>query len=301
MSRISQIEFFAAVVEEESFTAAADVLDVSKSHVSNQIADLEEQLGVRLLHRTTRSVDPTPEGEAYYERIRTILDELDEADRALRRAQTEPMGTLRLTVPVSLGTKYLGPLLGEFLEEHDRLSAAVDLLDRKVDLVEEGYDLAIRVGALEDSSLIVRQLTDLTWGVVCASPEYLDRREVPDHPSDLEEHDCLVYSYLPTEGYWDFTGPEEYSVPISGSVEANNGTVLADVAASGTGIIMAPAFLVAEHLRNGRLRRILRDWSVATGGVWALYPHRRHLSAKVRTFIDFLQEKLDPPPWKDVR
>lgn len=300
MSGISQIQFFAAVVEEESFTDAADALDVSKSHVSNQIADLEERLGVRLLHRTTRSVDPTPEGEAYYDRVRTILDELDEADRALRQTQTEPMGTLRLTVPVSLGTKYLGPLLGEFLNEHDRLSAEVDLLDRKADLVEEGYDLAIRVGALEDSSLIVRNITDLAWGLVCASPDYLENHGVPEHPEELEDRNCLVYSYLPTEGYWNFTGPEECSVPISGSVEANNGTLLADVAASGTGIVMAPAFLVAEHLRNGRLRRILPEWEVASGAVWALYPHRRHLSAKVRTFINFLQKHLDPPPWKDV-
>lgn len=299
MSRISQIEFLAAVVEEGSFTGAADALGVSKSHVSNQIADLEDRLGVRLLHRTTRSVDPTPEGEAYYERVRRILDELDEADRALRQARTEPMGTLRLTAPVSLGTEYLGPIIGEFLQRHDDLSVDVDLLDRKVDLVEEGYDMAIRAGVLGDSSLIVRRIAEFD-PFVCASPAYLEEHGTPEHPSDLEAHDCLVYSYLPGGRSWKFTAPEEVRVPIDGSVESNNGTLLSGVAARGRGVIMAPAFLIDDALREGRLRRILTDWELQSGAVWALYPHRRHLSAKVRTFIDFLGERLNPPPWGDV-
>ena len=299
MTRISQIEAFAAVVEEGTFTAAAERLEVSKSHVSNQISQLEERLGVRLLHRTTRSVEPTDEGDAYYERVRQVLDELEEADRALRQARTEPMGTLRLTAPVSLGTAYLGSILGKFLERHEQLSARVDLSDRKVDLVEEGYDLAVRVGSLQDSSLIVRKIADVE-GFLCASPEYLEENGRPEHPSELEEHNCLVYSYLPTTGRWEFRGPDEISVPIEGTVEANNGTILADVAAQGRGLIVAPAFLVADHLREGRLERVMGKWSMQSGAVWALYPHRRHLSAKVRSFIDFLGDQLDPPPWADL-
>lgn len=299
MAGISEINFFAAVVEEGSFTAAADALDFSKSHVSNKIAELEERLGVRLLHRTTRSVEPTPEGEAYYERVRRILEELDEANEAVRQSAAEPIGTLRLTAPVNLGTEYLGPIIGEFVRRHEKLSVEVDLSDRKVDLIEEGYDLAVRVGALEDSSLIVRRLAAVDWHI-CASADYLEERGTPEHPSELHEHDCLLYRYLPTPGVWKFAEPESLEVPVEGSVKANNGTILTEVAASGRGIIMAPAFLVADAIRRGDLTCILTDWASRPGAVWALYPHRRHLSAKVRRFIDFLEEKFSPPPWSDV-
>jgi DNA-binding transcriptional LysR family regulator len=296
MDRISQIELFAAVVEEGTFTAAAEREDVSKSHVSTQISDLEERLGVRLLQRTTRSVDPTPEGEAYYERIRGVLDELEEADRALRQARTEPMGTLRVSAPVDLGTNYLGPIVGDYLATYDEVSIDIDLNDRKVDLVDEGYDLAVRVGRLEDSSLIVRRLADVE-GCVCASPDYLEHHGTPEHPEELSEHDCVVYRYLPDEQTWTFTAPEEVEVDIDGPIEANNGSILADVAARGGGIAMAPSFIVADLLRAGRLERILTDWELPSGAIWALYPHRRHLSAKVRTFIDLLKERLESPPW----
>lgn len=296
MTRISQIEAFAAVVQEGSFTAASERLDVSKSHVSNLVSELEERLGVRLLHRTTRSVEPTPEGEAYCERVTRILDDLEEADRSLRQARSEPIGELRVTAPVSLGANYLGELVGEFVGRHDKLTATVDLSDRKVDLVEEGFDVAIRAGVLEDSSLIVRKIVDFET-YICAGPTYLENHEPPTHPEELAEHDCLMYRYLPTDQTWLFTDPEEVEVSIEGPIESNNGTLLADAAAGGAGVIMAPEFIVASYLEEGRLVELLEDWSHQSGAVWALYPHRRHLSAKVRKFTEFLQEKFDPRPW----
>ena len=299
MSKISQIEFLAAVVEEGSFTGAADALDVSKSHVSNQISRLEDRLGVRLLQRTTRSVDPTSEGQAYYEQVRQILDDLENAERALRQAQSEPMGRLRVTAPVSLGTKYLGDVAGQFLQQYENVSLDLDLLDRKVSLVDEGYDLAVRVGQLEDSRLIVRKIADVS-GCVAASPAYLKKHGEPDHPDELTDHNCLVYSYLNTGPQWQFTAPEEIDVPIDGSLESNNGTVLVDAASQGEGIALAPAFLVADALREGKLRRIFPEWSLGVGGVWALYPHRRHLSAKVPAFIDVLKQTFSPPPWEKL-
>jgi DNA-binding transcriptional LysR family regulator len=296
MTRISQIEAFAAVVQEGSFTAASERLDVSKSHVSNLVSELEERLGVRLLHRTTRSVEPTPEGEAYCERVTRILDDLEEADRSLRQARSEPIGELRVTAPVSVGASYLGELVGEFVGRHEKLTATVDLSDRKVDMVDEGFDVAIRAGVLEDSSLIVRKIVDFDV-FVCAAPRYLERRGRPEHPEELADHDCLVYSYLPTEKTWRFTGPEEIDAHIEGPIESNNGTVLADAATWGAGLIMAPEFITAPYLEEGSLVAVLEDWALESGALWALYPHRRHLSAKVRKFTDFLQEKFDPPPW----
>ncbi|MFB6264361.1 MAG: LysR family transcriptional regulator [Bradymonadaceae bacterium] len=292
MHRFAQIEMLVAVVEEGSFTAAAERLNVSKSHVSRQVADLEERMGVRLLNRTTRQISTTPEGASFVERCAGILEEFERAERALTQRRRDPVGTLKIAAPMSFGIKYLSPVLADFLNEYDGIDAEVHFSDRKVDVVDEGFDVAVRAGRLEDSSLIVRKLRDVD-GHVCASPDYLDEHGRPEHPRDLTDHDCLLYSYLSAGERWIFErdGREE-AVPVSGSLTANNGEALTEAARRDVGLILCPEFIVADALERGDLVRLLDDWSIHSGGVWVLYPHRRHLAAKVRVFVDYLQDRL---------
>lgn len=300
MDRLSAIEVFAAVVEEEGFTAAARQLDVSKSYVSKQISRLEDRLGVRLLNRTTRHVSTTGEGRAFYERCAQILDDLEEAERALTQAHSEPVGTLRMTAPMSFGNKYLAPAVGDFMCEHPDIKIDIHFSDRLVDIVEEGYDLAVRVGQLQDSSLIVRRVAPTT-GYVVGSPAYLNKFGHPRSPEELAEHRCLLYTYLRTGATWKLHdgGGREVAVEVDGPMRANNGQALLEAARSGLGLVLTPDFIAAGALRSGVLERTLPDWHGDTGAVWALYPHRRHLSAKVRVFVDFLTERFsEDPPWR---
>lgn len=297
MANISELEIFVTVVDAGSFTAAAEDLGVSKSHVSKQVSALEDRLGAQLLHRTTRSLSVTDAGQGFYERGTLILEQLEEAERAVMQLQTKPRGRLKVSVPMTFGVRHVAPIVAEFLREYPEISIDLDLSDRKVDMIDEGFDLAIRIGELQDSSLMVRKLAPATR-YCCASPAYLETHGTPQHPAELADHECLEYAYgrLNT---WQFVNPdgEEHFVQVKGRLRANNGEVLVESAVGGLGVALIPDFMLGDHLQSGRLVRLLDDWMEWNAGVFALYPHNRHLSAKVRRFVDFLVDKLSPAPW----
>jgi DNA-binding transcriptional LysR family regulator len=292
---------FARVVEAGGFTVAAQTLGVSKSTVSQHVARLEERLGARLLQRTTRRLALTEVGAAFYERCARIVAEAEEAELAVTRMQSVPRGTLRITAALGFGGLYLSPVVASFMVRWPELHVELSLSDRRVDLVEEGFDLAFRVGVLQDSSLIAKRLGS-SRRVAAASPEYLARRGTPGHPSELGSHDCLLYSYEATGETWTFrktAGGADVSVPVRGRLRSNNGDVLREGARAGLGICLLPSFFVADDIRQGRLQALLCNWTPPEGGVHALYPSSRHLSAKVRMFVDHAVEAFgSPPPWE---
>lgn len=297
MADLSQLEMFVNVVDAGSFTGAAEALGVSKSHVSRQISALEDRLGARLLNRTTRKVILTDIGRVFHERCTRILEELEDAEAAVTSLQTSPRGRLRMSVPMSFGVRYIAPYLADFMAQYPELEVEVDFSDRRVDLVDDGYDLAIRIGRLADSSLIARKLAP-TLQVVCASPGYLEEHGEPHTPEDLKQHQCLLYTY-DTGGLqtWRLEGPGgEVVVHVKGRVVANNGDALVAAAEAGLGVLQIPDFLAASALRQGSLRQILPQWA-SSAAVWAVYPHSRHLSAKVRVFVDGMLERFQTPPW----
>jgi DNA-binding transcriptional LysR family regulator len=296
MGNLTQLEIFVLVVETGSFTAAAKALSVSKAHVSKQVRALEDRLGARLLNRTTRKVATTDIGASFYERCRRILDELGDAESAVTDLQTTPRGTLRVTAPGAFGITYVAPAMAQFMVEHDELVVDMCFSDRSIDLLEEGFDLGIRIGRLPDSSLIAKRLAE-TCTHVCGSPEYFDRHGRPQRPEDLRHHDCLRYAYQNSGQSWRLGGPEgDVSVPVSGRVVANDGDALLAAARLGLGLCFIPDFYVTDDLASGRLERVLTQWATPTP-IWAIYPHSRHLSAKVRLFVDYLAERFAEPPW----
>lgn len=302
MHHPSQMKIFVEVVRQEGFTAAADKLNVSKSHVSKQVERLEERLGVRLLHRTTRQVSLTEVGEIYFTRCQQILSDIEDAERAVTELQSSPRGNLRITAPMTFGVQHLNGLLCEFLQRYSGLNAEVHYSDQFVDLVDDGFDAAVRIGELQDSSLIGRKLVPVDLLTV-ASPAYLEEHGVPKHPDELRDHSCLRYSYQVSGTTWQYYGDdgEEVSVTVEGRISANNGRALVEAARSGMGIHLSPAFIVADDLRSGDLVPVLGDWKTQQLALWVVYPHRRFLSRKVRLFVDFLAEKFsDPPDWTQL-
>ena len=297
MDRLAGMEVFAAVVESGSFTEAADRLGLSKAAVSKQVSRLEERLGARLLNRTTRRLGLTEVGSAFYESCVRIVAEAEEAERAVSHLHAVPRGTLRVDAPVNFGMKYLAPLLPAFMQANPELRVDLTFTDRFVDLVEEGYDVAIRIADLPDSSLIARKLAQ-AGAVVCAAPDYWRKHGIPAHPSELTRHNCFGYSYLATRSEWRFRGPDgPVSVKISGTLTANNGDVLRQAAVAGLGVVLLPVFIGCDDLRAGRLQPVLQDFEPAARGIYAVYPHSRHVSAKVRAWVDYLVRAFDPPPW----
>ncbi|MDH3231391.1 MAG: LysR family transcriptional regulator, partial [Alphaproteobacteria bacterium] len=253
MDNFTGMAVFARVVEANSFTEAARRLGMSKAAVSKQVSKLEERLGARLLNRTTRRLSLTEVGAAFYERCARIVAEAEEAELAVTRLNATPRGTLRIDAPVNFGMQYLAPLLPPFMLQHPDLRVDMSFNDRFVDLVEEGCDLAVRIGQLPDSSLVARKLAE-TRSVICAAPSYWDRHGRPGDPSDLANHDCFAYSYLATGSEWRLQGPGgEVAVRVSGSLAANNGDVLRQAAVAGLGVVAMPVFIVCDDLRKGRL------------------------------------------------
>jgi DNA-binding transcriptional LysR family regulator len=285
---------FAKVVESASFAAAARHFDMSPAMVSKHVRTTEERLGVRLLNRTTRRVSATEVGQNYYERCLRILSELEDADRAASDLQAAPRGLLRLTTSVSYGARVLSPAVVDFLVAYPDLSIELNLHDHVVDLLEERTDLAIRLGQLSDSSLIAKKLTSVEM-VLCASPGYLEANGTPQRPRDLLKHNCLVYTYSASRT-WTLADPNgnEEVVNISGRLLANSGDSLLALALKDAGIIYAPDYLVGDDLREGRLLRLLPEYTMPDIPVHAVYPHSRLLSAKTRTFIDFLVARFSP-------
>lgn len=299
MDKLAALTAFVRVVERGSFTAAAEDLRLSRAMTSKHVQDLEAHLGVRLLSRTTRRVSLTEEGRLYHARCAEVLAALAEADQSVTARQAEPQGLLRLNGPVSFGTHYLAPAIADFTAAHPRVAVDMVLVDRVVDLVDEGYDLAVRIGALASSSLIARRLAPCRL-VVCAAPDYLARQGAPTRPADLAGHNCLDYSYGGLSGVWRFSGPAgEEAVPIAGNLIINNGDALRAAALRGQGIVVLPTFIVGADLRAGTLRRVLADHALPELGIHAVYPSGRHLPAKVRAFIDFLAGRLggETPAW----
>ena len=294
------MSIFAAVVEAESFTGAARTLKYSKAAISTHIQKLEDRLNTRLLNRTTRRISMTDEGRVFYEHCRRILDEAREAIDALDNSNTEPRGVLRINSPMSFGTMHLGSAVAEFMEAYPDVSVDMVLNDRQVDLIEDGFDLAIRIGRLPDASLIARRLAPCRR-ILVASPDYWDRKGRPSHPSDLKDHDALIYDYLDDPNTWTFKdGDTDVSVSVQGRLRANNGEVLLDAALRGLGIYLSPTFFCFDALRANKLEIALRDFGEDPLSVYAVYPHRRHLSPRVRAFVDFLAERFGENPYWDV-
>jgi DNA-binding transcriptional LysR family regulator len=285
---------FTKVVESASFAAAARHFGMSPAMVSKHVQSLEERLGVRLLNRTTRRVSATEVGQSYYEHCQRILAEMEQADRAAGDLQTAPRGLLRVTAPVSFALRHLGPAIAEYLAAYPDVSIELSLDDPYVDLVEERFDLAIRVGRLADSSLMSRKLCSVTM-MLCAAPAYLQAKGAPQAPSDLTKHNCLVYTYTTPQSAWRFVDQKgnEHVVRISGRFLANNGDALRALALKGVGVILAPDFIVDEDVAAGRLIQLLPDYTTQETPVHAVYPHGRLLSAKTRTFIDFIAARCN--------
>jgi DNA-binding transcriptional LysR family regulator len=297
MSDLSQLEVFVRVVDAGSFTAAAEQLGVSKSHVSRQVSALEDRLGARLLNRTTRRVTPTDVGNVFHERCARILEELVDAEAAVTSLQTRPRGLLRLSVPVSFGIRYVAEAVADFMLEHPELEVDVQFSDRVVDLVDDAFDLAVRIGRLADSSMIARKLA-ASSSHVCASSDYLERHGAPQGPEDLRDHACLLYAYQFTGSTsWQLEGSgREVTVHVTGPMVSNNAEAMIAAACRGLGLVFIPDLLLVDEVKAGRLVPVLPGWS-AEAAVWAVYPHHRHLSAKVRLFVDALAERFASPPW----
>ncbi|TAK85157.1 MAG: LysR family transcriptional regulator [Betaproteobacteria bacterium] len=299
MDRLAAMQVFAQVVESGSFAKAAERLGLSTSATSRQVAELESHLHTRLLNRTTRRVSLTESGRAYYERAVQLLADLEEAEQEAARAAVVPRGTIKLTTSVNFGVRQVAPAIAAFLARHAEVRFDVSLSDRVVDLVEEGLDLAVRIGGTGSENLVARKLGE-TRLVPCASAEYLKAHGVPRSPEDLARHNCFTYEYLTPRNVWRFrdAAGNERAVRVSGNLHSNNGDLLAEAAAQGAGIAFEPAFIVGPEVRAGRLVRLLPEFVAPPMPIYAVYPSRKHLSAKVRVFVDFLAERYaHAPDW----
>lgn len=298
MDRVTAMQTFVRVVESGSFIRAAEQLGLSTTVTSRQIAELEAYLGGRLLNRTTRSLSLTDAGRAFYERCLSLLPEFEEAEALVGQQSISPSGLLRLSAPISFGAERMASLLAGFRERCPKVEVDVSLSDRWVDLVEEGFDLALRISANLDPTLVARRLCTVRI-FCCAAPVYLARSGEPRLLQDLIQHNCLIYTNSPRSEDWAFLGPAgPETVTVKGSWRANSGDILRIAALAGEGITCQPSFLVGEDMRSGRLVRVLREYFLPDLAMYAVYPSRRHLSAKVRALVDYLSGELaDPPPW----
>jgi DNA-binding transcriptional LysR family regulator len=295
VDRFEAMKAFAGVVEEGSFTNAANRLGLSRAAISKVVRQLEDDLGVRLLNRTTRHVNTTEIGAAYYGRCREILAEVVEAEIAASRLQDAPRGILRVNGPMSFGVLHLAPAIAEFMAMYPEIVIDLVLNDRFVDIVEEGFDVVVRISETTGSSMIARKFAE-SRRVFCAAPSYLEEFGIPEAPADLLRHRCLHYGYTANGSQWRLLAPDgkEHVVRINAPMTVNNGDVLAEAARRGQGIIMMPTFIVGDDLRQGRLKTVLPGYRPPDLVMSALYPPNRHLTAKVRVFIDFLVSRFGP-------
>lgn len=289
MDRFADLQMFVRVAESGSISAAAAKLEIAKSAVSRRLAELEGRLGVQLLHRTTRRLSLTDSGSAFLERAQRILSDLDEAEAAVSQAHGELKGRLRVALPLSFGLLHLTQPLQAFMALHPGVEFDLDFNDRRIDLMQDGFDLAIRIANLPDSTLIARRLT-LIRHAVCASPEYLARQGTPARADELSRHVCLAYSNLANPGLWHFHAPDGTpgSVQVPVKLRSNNGEFLCQAAQAGHGLILHPTFYLGDALRTGSLVTVLDDYTWPELNAYAVYPPTRHLSSRVRTLVDFL-------------
>mgnify|MGYP001812257765 FL=1 len=301
MNRFENMDTFIRVVEAGSISAAADRLGVAKSAVSRRLKELEKHLGVELFHRTTRQMNLTDTGRAFYHQAVRILDDVLEAEIATSQAHGTLKGSLKIALPSSFGLMHMGPVINDFLKENPQVEFDLDFNDREVDLIQEGFDLAIRIANLPDSSLIARRFAPVKT-VICASPDYLKQMGAPRSPDDLIEHQCLVYSLLRDFEYWHLTDARgnEIKTRIHPYLKASTGEFLRDAAVEGRGIILVPTFIAYKEIESGALVTLLNEYSAFQINAYAVYPQTRHLSQRVRTFVDFLVKRFEGTPYWDL-
>lgn len=301
MDRISALNAFVAVADEGGFSKAADKLNLSNQLVSKYVSQLEEHLRVRLFNRTTRRVRLTEEGEQCYQFAQQILESLTDMESQLGEMQSEAQGHLRISAPVTFATRHLAPLIGNFKKAHPAVGMELQLNDRKVDVVEEGFDVALRIGKLKDSSFIARRLAPIRL-VVCASPDYLAREGIPETPEDLRPEHYLRYSYLepgPAESRL-MLALKRSSATAAVSLASNNGEILMQAAIAGQGYVLQPTFIVGDAIKTGKLSAILREFEPEPLGLYAVYPHRKLLATKLKVFIEFISSYFGDPPYWDT-
>ncbi|HUP29414.1 MAG TPA: LysR substrate-binding domain-containing protein [Usitatibacter sp.] len=299
MQDLERMAIFASVVETKSFSGAARRLGMSKSMVSKQITQLEKSLGTRLLNRTTRAMSLTETGAVFYEHCSRIVQELELAKDAVGQFQEEPRGLLRLSASVAFGTMHIAPALPDFLAAHPQVQIDMEIMDRFVDLADERFDMAIRIASDPGQNLVARRLAAVNRKV-CATPEYFARHGVPGTPLDLESHNCLTYTYFNPQDPWRLKGPDgDISVAASGNLRLNDDEALSEAVLKGLGIAVLPTFIIGEHLQAGRLQAVLADYVPPERHIYAVYLPNRHVSPKVRAFIDFLVARFSPKPYWD--
>jgi DNA-binding transcriptional LysR family regulator len=292
MDKFLEMKTFAAVVDGGSFVQAADALDMSKPAVSRHVAELEQRLGVRLLQRTTRKLSLTEEGRLFYGRCKSVLADVEIAEEEITATSIAVKGLIKVNVPVSFGLLELAPLWPDFMTQYPDVELDITLADRIVDLVEEGYDLAVRIARLPNSSLVSRKLAS-TRMVLCASPAYLKKQGQPRHPSELTQHPVLSYSLLATGDQWDFEGPEgNISVTVKPVMRTNSGDTCIAAARQSKGVILQPSFMVNADLQSGALVELMPTYRSIEFGIFAVYPTRQYVAPKVRALIDFLSKAL---------
>jgi DNA-binding transcriptional LysR family regulator len=292
MNKLLQIEVLVEVVRSGSFVGAAEVLGMSKAAVSRHVSELEARLGMRLLQRTTRRLALTEAGQIFHARSKDILDSVSESEDEISTQTGTASGQLRISAPVTFGVRHLAPLWGEFRRRHPKVTLDITLADRVVDLIEEGYDLAIRIGRLSSSTLVSRRLA-ITRMVLCAAPDYLAAHGTPRHPHELAGHEILAYSYWSDKDEWRFDGPEgAVSVRTQPCLSSNSGDTCRAAALAGQGVILQPSFLVDMDLAAGTLVELMPEYRAVELGIYAVYPTRKHVPAKVRALLDFLGERF---------
>ena len=298
MDRLTAIKVFVNVVETGSFSAASEKMELSRAAASKYVSQLESHLGGRLLNRTTRRISLTESGRLYFERCREILNNLEEADGAVAGLALEPRGILRISVPTNFASLHLLPLVARFTRDFPDVKVEMICSDRAVDLVDEGYDLAVRITNNVDPNLIARRLARCRH-VIVAAPDYLANKPVLKTPEDLKQHDCLLYAHT-AGGVWPFTRDGvDYSVKVGHIFKSNNPEVLVEAAASGMGVAMMPTFMASDAIRRGALKPVLEDYDTLEVQIYAVYASRRFLPAKIRVFIDYLVERISDPPYWD--
>lgn len=300
--RFGELKIFVAVVQAKRFGLAADRLGIAKSAASRRVQELESRLGVTLLNRTTRRLSLTEAGTEFYQRALRLLADLEEAETSASKGTVDPSGRLRITGPMSFGILHLAPVIGEFLAQHPKLQVDLHLDDRVVDLVDAGYDLAIRVGDLKESNLIARRIAPVHYAAV-AAPSYLRRRGTPKTPTALDQHWGLAYSNRDEASYWRFVDPESkaaLTASVHTCLRINNGDALREAALAGYGIAVLPTFITWKAVERGELRALLQEYRREPVNMHAVYPSRRNLPAKVRVFIDFLVGRFGNSPYWDA-
>lgn len=293
MDTIDGMQTVVAVVETGSFTAASERLGLSKALVSKYVGQMERILGTRLFNRSTRRLSLTEAGENYYERVLPLLDEFAELQDSVRGEQNEPTGRLKISMPVSFGEMFLAPLLPTFLQRYPQLKIDLQLTYRRIDMLEEGVDLVIRIGSVDDSNLIAKQINRFPL-TLCASPAYLEQHGCPTTPEQLAEHTCIVDSNFRVGHHWPLTTPagEQRTVEVNSRISVNSPRAVKEIAKAGGGIAFSPRYIVREYLESGALVEVMTDHKSMSFDMYAIYPHRRYLSRKVRCFIEFMQEQF---------